>query len=262
MDKISCLWIQSELDDMSIECINTWLYLDYYVDLYTYSIDNFKNPWIEHPMFQEKVCVMDAREIYDVDLSINKRYEFVADRFRFEMFEQNQNVGTRIIWMDTDQMLLRTIKPICNFVSSQFTLQKGAFRHTKLKVIPNIGVMCFDGSESVDWTKIINKGEKTKAKEFQSGYLKYYEKEMLKYPDLISDPETYMPIHWAWCRDIYTRGTLDPTIQKYGLFQKSYTDIINDDQIIGVNMWRQIYKKNDWTIKSGSIYNKLFNYQN
>ena len=262
MDKISCLWVQDELDEMSLECITSWLYLDYYVDLYTYSIDNFKNPWREHPMFQEKVCVIDAREVYDVDLSINKRYEFIADRFRLEMFEQNQNVGNRIIWMDTDQMLLRKIKPICNFVSSQFTLQKGAFRHTKLKVIPNIGVMCFDGSESVDWTKIINKGEKTKAKEFQSGYLKYYEKEMLKYPDLIADPQSYMPIHWAWCRDIYTRGTLDPTIQKYGLFQKSYTDIINDDQIIGVNLWRQIYNKNDWTIKSGSIYNKLFNYQN
>lgn len=263
MDKISCLWIQDELDMMSIECINSWLALDYYVDLYTYSIDNFNNPWIEHPIYQDKVCIIDARDIYDVDLTINKRYEFVADRFRFEMFEQNKGLHWKrwahtIIWMDTDQMLLRKIRPICNFVSSQYTLQKGAFRHTKLKVIPNIGVMCFDGSESVDWTTIINKGEKTKAKEYQSGYLKYFEKEMLKYPDLIADPERFMPIHWAWAKDIYTHGTIDPTIQKYGLHQKNYNDIVNDNQIVGVNLWRQIYKKNGWVIKKGSIYNKLF----
>ena len=252
MDKITCLWVQNELDDISIKCIESWLILDYKVDI---------NPW-DGSQYSENVEIKNANEILPIDPTSKLKYEFLADLFRFKMFSLNKSVfwkrwSERLIWCDTDQFLIRKIKPITNFVSSQFTLQKGAFAHTILKKIPNIGVMCFDGSESIDWDKIIKKGSVAPRYSNQSGYLKYYEKEMGKYPDLIVDPERYCPIHWAWAKDIYTRGNIDSSKQKYGLHQKDYYDIVADDEIIGVHLWRQLYKKGEWKIKKGSIYTKL-----
>ena len=257
MDKITCLWVQNELDDISIKCITSWLRLGYKVDIFTYS-EYFINPW-DNSNYNENVKIKNANDILEIDS--NLKYEFLADLFRFKMFALNKSDACkeRIIWADTDQILIRKIRPITNFVSSQFTLQKGAFKHTKLKRIPNIGVMCFDGNELVDWDKIIKKGFKTLHYSNQSGFLKYYEKEMLKYPELIAEPERYCPIHWAWSRDIFTKGNIDSSIQKYGLHQKDYYDIVADDDIIGVHVWRQLYKKGNWKIKSGSIYSKLIN---
>ena len=36
-DTITCLWIQSELDEFSTVCIKSWIKQGYHVDLYTYS---------------------------------------------------------------------------------------------------------------------------------------------------------------------------------------------------------------------------------
>ena len=257
MNKITCLWIQDKLDDISIKCIESWLILDYKVDIYTYS-NSFINPWYGD-QYSENVEIKNANEILPLDINKSLRYEFVADLFRFRMFALNKSDACkeRIIWCDTDQFLIRKIRPITNFVSSQYTLKTGAFKHTTLKRIPNIGVMCFDGNELVDWDMIIKKGKSKLSNANQSGYLKYYEKELLKYPELIVEPERYCPVHWAWARDIFTKGNIDSSVQKYGLHQKDYYDIASDDEILGVHLWRQLYKKGKWTIKTGSIYNKL-----
>ena len=47
MTTITCLWIQQELDDISIRCIKSWIALGYHVDLWTYSKEFMNNISIE-----------------------------------------------------------------------------------------------------------------------------------------------------------------------------------------------------------------------
>ena len=259
MDTITCLWVQDKLDEISIMCINSWLKLGYKVDLYTYSKD-FENEWA-NTQYCDQIFIKDASEIYDNQYDI-KRLEFVADIFRFNLFKLNKvnrgslDTSRTILWCDTDQYLIRKIPEVGNFVSSQLTLATGAFKHKYIRQIPNIGVMCFDGWENVDWKEILDKGLSCNTTEFQSGFLKHYEKIIIKY-DYACEASLFCPIHWAWAKDIYCKSEIDINKSKYGLTPIEFQECIDNKKIIGLHLWRQLYKKSKWKITEDSIYNKL-----
>ena len=255
MTTITCLWIQNKLDDISITCVNSWLKLGYKIDIYTYSI-GFRNEWI-NTKYDDMVNVKDANEILNDKVDINK-LEFKADLFRFRLFAINKakQFIERIIWLDTDQYLIRKIPTDKNYVSSQSTLNAGAFKHKDIREMPNIGVMSFDGNEDIDWKYIIDNGMKYKKNnELQSGFLKYYEKIMIK-TDYAVEPNIFCPIHWAWAKDIFTNCDVDKKM-KYGLKPVEYIIFKNNDKILGIHLWRQLLKKHKWRITNNSIYNRL-----
>jgi len=125
-DTITCLWVQSELDEFSTVCIKSWIRLGYHVDLYTYSASFMNNISISH------LHIKDANIILSLPIDDATNKPFLADEFRFNLFKQNKE-GNRdvIIWMDTDMLLLRKIPSTSNYVSSQYTQQTGAFKCKK-----------------------------------------------------------------------------------------------------------------------------------
>ena len=250
MTTISCLWIQQELDDISIRCIKSWIALGYHVDLYTYSREFMNNISIE------KLHIKNANNILELD-DKNYRKEFIADLFRFSLFNKNkEETKERIIWMDTDVLLLKKIPDDFNYVSSQYTQQTGAFK-CKNKIVANIGVMCFDGLEDIDWAAIINCKGKNKA--YQSKYIKAYEKVLKSKPDLMLEPNAFCPVNWAWTTALFTERYFK-TQCKYGIVQSQLEDILGDDLVYGVHLWRQIYKKKNLVIKSDSVYSQILNH--
>jgi len=250
---ITCLWIQEELDDISIVCINSWLKLGYNINLYTYSFA-FRNEWI-NTKYDNNVIILDANTVIPYKINESDNYPFVSDLFRFTLFNINKksNDKKRIIWLDTDQFLLRKV-PEFNFVSSQHTLKKGAFAHKKATKIPAIFGLAFNGEEKVDWDYIIDKGNK-KATTYQSGYLKWFEKELLK-EDVLLEPEVFAPIHWGWAKQIYTCHVL-PIVMKYGLEPPVFLELYKNKSIVGIHLWRAMLNKNKWDIKGDSIFNQL-----
>lgn len=254
MDTITCLWIQKKLDTTSILCINSWLKLNYKVRIYTYTI-GFRNEWI-NTEYDKQVEICDANSIYDNGHLSVMKYEFISDKFRFILFRDNKIKKEKVIWLDTDQFLIRRMNTTMNFVAGQHTLLKGAFAHKKgVVAIPTIFAMCFNGTESVDWIKILREGKSSTA--YQSGYLKRFEKEISN-TQLMVDPVLFAPIHWGWAKDIYTKPELEKRM-KYGLKPPEYCTLTNDKNIIGIHLWRQMVKKNKWKITHNSIYNKLKN---
>ena len=248
-DTITCLWIQSELDDFSTVCIRSWIKQGYHVDLYTYSKRFMNNISISH------LHIKDANKILSIPIDDSTNKPFLADEFRFNLFKQNKEGNRdRIIWMDTDVLLLRKIPSTSNYVSSQYTNQTGAFK-CKNKVVPNIGVMSFDGSENINYDKILNTKQKPKA--FQSKYLKQYEKEVPN--DIIMGPEVFCPVHWAWAKNLFNDIDFKPQM-KYGILQKQIEDLLPDESILGVHLWRQIFKKKNYSVNDSSIYKQLINH--
>ncbi len=245
---ITCLWVQSELDDMSEKCIRSWLKQGYDVDLYTYS-KSFTNN------ISTRLHIKNARDIYDPG-EINEPYTHLADEWRFTLFKQNKIEKERIIYMDTDILLLKPIPTHSNYVSSQYTQQTGAFK-CKTKILANIGVMCMDGCENIDYDKILNcKGKKTT---YQSKYLKEYEKQLKLLPDIVLDPTCFCPIHWAWVKDLYAQRTFLKQ-RKYGILQFSLDDILNESDIYGVHLWRALKKGKNIGMTTDSIYHQLLNH--
>lgn len=253
MNTITCLWVQSELDAISKDCIKSWIALDYHVNLYTYSklFSNYIS--VSH------LHIKNANDIIPLQDYTDSSKEFMADRFRFELFLQNKESLERetIIWLDTDTLLLRKLPNTTNYVSSQLTPQSGIYC-CKKKVIANIGVMCFDGTEEIDWSKIL-KSKSTKKTAFQSKYLKNYEKQMDKHNDYVLPAKSFCPVHWSYAKELFTESDfLIP--YKYNIEQNKINDIINDVEVYGIHVWRQIYKKKMLTISQNSIYNQLLKY--
>ena len=258
MTTITCLWIQNKLDDISITCVNSWLKLGYKIDIYTYSI-GFRNEWI-NTKYDDMVNVKDANEILNDKVDINK-LEFKADLFRFRLFAINKakQFVERIIWLDTDQYLIRKIPTDKNYVSSQSTLNAGAFKHKDIREMPNIGVMSFDGNEDIDWKYIIDNGMKYKKNnELQSSFLKYYEKIMIK-TDHAVEPNIFCPIHWAWVKDLYAQRQFLKQ-HKYGILQLQIEDILQETEIYGVHLWRALKKGKKIGMTTNSIYQQLLNH--
>ncbi len=256
MTTITCLWFQKTLDDISKTCINSWLKLGYKVDIYTYSI-GFRNEWV-NTKYDRMVDIKDGHEIYSNNYNISK-LEYRSDIFRFNLFMKNKMKEelNRVIWLDTDQYLIRKLPINKNYVSSQYTLVTGMYKHKDIRVMPNIGVMSFDGGEDIDWDEIIKKGlNSRKGNELQSSFLKHYEKIILN-TDYAVEPEMFCPIHWAWAREIYTKTDIDPTKYKFGLKPVEYNRFKRNEKIVGIHLWRQLLKKNNWKITNGSIYSRL-----
>ena len=253
MSTITCLWIQAELDEISKDCIKSWIALGYNVNLYTYAklFSNYIS--VSHLHIKNANHIIEEKD-YD-----NEAVEHKADRFRFELFRQNQEslAPETIIWMDTDTLLLRKLPEKVNWVSSQLTPQSGIYC-CKKKVIANIGVMCFDGYEAIDWVKIL-KSKSTKKTAFQSKYLKNYEKQMDKHSDYLLPAKAFCAVHWSYAKELFTeKDFLVP--YKYNIEQNKIIDIINDPEVIGIHVWRQIYKKKMLTIGESSVYNQLLKY--
>lgn len=242
---IDCLWIQDTLDQISQACIQSWIDVGYEVNLHTYSHKDFFSTL--------KLNILDANDVVPINDSTNVK-SFQSDHWRFNLFKQNQESEnkTKIIWLDTDIFLIRKIpENIINKTSSQYNNKTGYYKSQK-NYKANIGAMIFDGTENIDWGKILT--SKNKSTAYESHLLKNWENNI---DDIyVLPPVAFCPIHWAWAKDLFTQQTFKSDT-KYGITQLHFDDIINEDYIYGVHLWRSILRVKGWEVAPKSIYQQL-----
>tara|TARA_R110002049_G_scaffold3325_1_gene25626 strand:- start:1765 stop:2529 length:765 start_codon:yes stop_codon:yes gene_type:complete len=250
MEVITCLWIQDSLDDISDKCIRSWIAVGYEVHLYTYS-DRF------YTTIEDNLIVKDANEICE-EKELDKTHQ--ADYFRFTLFKKNKEKSSlipfSIIWCDTDQFLFKKLPMICNYVSTQENLKAGAFKCNKDSK-PNIGVMKFNGNESIDWSKIVDLKRK-KGSKMESKYLKEYVKQIEMSKDVILLPTVACcGVHWSQVKDLYTCKYFKKQCL-FGVLQRQIEDLVNEDDVYGIHLWRQLARKKKYDVKDNSILDTIY----
>tara|TARA_R110000765_G_scaffold181987_2_gene287971 strand:+ start:304 stop:1836 length:1533 start_codon:yes stop_codon:yes gene_type:complete len=246
MEIISALWIQYTLDEHSNICIQSWLNLNYTVNLYTYSsLKVFKN--------NNNICLNSKINVIDANIILKKtESDFLplSDMFRFHLL----NKSSKCLWIDTDMFLLKRL-PKTNFVSSEHSNQTGAFKTKDRTKTPNIGIISQISGNLLNWTNIIKKCEKnnTKQNSNNNNFMKIYQKEMMTKPNLVAEPELYCPISWCYAKEIYTKKDVIGT--KYGIDQHNIDWIL--DNSFSIHLWRNLFRTKKYEIKKDSIYSRL-----
>ena len=255
--KISCLWIQKHLDEISNTCIQSWLNLNYDVIIYTYAgiMDFIKSNAICN---NNRIKVMDANTILSWETS-TQDYLPLSDLFRFTLLSKQD----LCLWLDTDMFLLKEL-PAGNYVSSEFANKTGAFVPKERTYTANIGVIS-QIKKIIDWEKIIKSCLKNNKKQNsnKNNFMKIYQKEIHNnFSDLIRPPQNFCPIHWSFASCIYEES--DVVGCKYGIEHKGMGDILVNS--IGIHLWRNLYKTKEFLLQNGSVFRQLqesntFNYK-
>ena len=255
--KISCLWIQQHLDEISNTCIQSWLNLNYDVIIYTYAdvVDFIKSNAI---CSNNRIKVMDANTILSWDKG-TEDYLPLSDLFRFTLLSKQD----LCLWLDTDMFLLKEL-PAGNYVSSEFANKTGAFVPKERTYTANIGVIS-QIKKIIDWEKIIKSCLKNNKKQNsnKNNFMKIYQKEIhTNFSDLIRPPQNFCPIHWSFASCIYEES--DVVGCKYGIEHKGMNDIFVNS--IGIHLWRNLYKTKEFLLQSHSVFRQLqesntFNYK-
>jgi len=244
---VSCLWIQPLLDDISVMCIKSWIRLGYQVNIYTYSrVDQFKT--FNRIWDNMSLTILDANEI--LPQPEDSKLLPLSDMFRFALLSKQE----KCVWVDTDLFLLKRLSD-GNFVSSEHSNQKGAYRTKNRTKTANIGVIS-QTEKIIDWNKIIEKCNKSNAKQNSNwnNYMKIYQKEIHdNHWNLIAEPTAFCPIAWCYSKEIYT----EPDIigDKFGITQHNLEWILENS--VGVHLWRNLYSKKKYSLTKDCVYNKL-----
>jgi len=255
--KISCLWIQKELDLISNTCIQSWLNLNYDIIIYTYAdtLDFINSNTV---CSNSRIEVMDANTILSWDTS-TEDYLPLSDLFRFTLLSKQDNC----LWLDTDMFLLKELPP-GNYVSSEFANKTGAFVPKDRTYTANIGVIS-QIKKIIDWDKIIKSCLKNNKKQNsnKNNFMKIYQKEIhSNYFELVRPAQNFCPIHWAFANSIYEEDDIIGC--KYGIEHRGIEDIVVNS--IGIHLWRNLYKTKQYVLQPGSVFRQLqqsnnFNYK-
>ena len=249
MNTISALWIQDTLDNFSNICISSWLTLDYSVNLYTYNnISHFK--LLNKICFNEKITVLDANLIM---VKPDKANLPLSDLFRFTLLSKKDEC----VWCDTDIFLLRRL-PEGDYVSSEHSLQSGAFMTKNRTKTANIGVIA-QTKKIIDWEKIITKCGKSKKEQNSNNnnFMKIYQKEVHeKHWDMVKEPDDFCAISWPYSKELYNEKDIVGT--KYGIDQKRVEWIFQNS--IGIHLWRNLFTTKKYKIECNSVFSQIMKY--
>ena len=257
------LWVDGELDYHSKICIKSWIRLGYEVIVYKY--EDIELEQQKYPL----VVFKDAREFADKP-PFEKPQE-IADYFRFKKLLKDG--GT---WLDSDELLIKRLPDDDIIISSEHCKQTGTHVPKNRTKTPNIGVLRFPPSHPLvaatvkkydrSVTKILKEGFEFNVNNNNNHLMKKFQDIVLKsYRHLVSEPEVYCPISWAYSKDMYEQPDLwiqpkftkDPPHQKFGINQKQLQPILNT--AVGIHMWRNLYKHRGYCDRpiDGSVFDQL-----
>ena len=249
---IFTFWCDGPLDDFSKLCIKSWCRLGYDVHLYKY--DDFKIDETEMPF----LSVYDANEIVEKP-DLNTVQE-IADYFRF--IKLYKHGGT---WIDSDLLLLKRLPTDDTIISSEHCKLFGSYSPKDRKLTPNIGVLRFKAAHPV-MTKTVVAINRLIKKKYNSNsnnnsLMKKFQKVVLKeYRDLVSHPNDYCGISWAYVKELYIKADLidfsksaNPH-KKFGIDQQNIDYLLSNSY--GIHLWRNLYKTKN--IKEQEIENSTF----
>lgn len=267
--EIFSIWIQDDLDYISIECIKSWLHLGYKVIIYSYAqclleTDNWR---LKHP----NLSYQNANDIFNIvgdEDSIIKKIPFapLSDIFRLKRIEKLG--GT---YLDTDIFLLREIPNKAEIIGAEYTNQSGAYKSCRLEN-PNFNVLrlpkdslivkeCLDKifnskayKEGLKGNNIFNSNNNTFMKIFQKLLLGDEKYRHLKVRAL-ANAFDYSPIAWCYWKDIYTSPIIHHYKGKYNIDQQDLQSIL--DNSIGIHLWRNLFRRNNTIEIHPNILDKL-----
>ncbi len=246
---LSTLWIQGELDEFTKLCLESWVNLGYFVDLYTYNTSVMIS---NHP----NITIKDAELICERDPS--EDYSPQADLFRYNLALKFQKEKKHYIWIDSDMFLLRRFPNDINIISSEHTKKIGAFKSIK-DYVPNIGLLQFlPNYNKINWEKILErcKNSKKEQNSNRNNYMKIFQKE-IKGLEIIVEPNAFCGISWANWKDLYTGMSCE---SKFGMnVVTDFYQLINLPSVFGLHLWRNLKNKNICETDSNSLFHKLYN---
>ena len=242
LKEVFSFWVEGSLDYHSTICIKSWIKLGYTVTIFKFhdiNIDLEKFPL---------VLFKDARQF--CELPPFKKPQEIADYFRFAKLEKEG--GT---WLDTDELLLKCLPDDEVIISSEHCKKYGAYAPANREYTANIGVLRFPPKHPliVETMKRLNKQVKKGGipKSHTNDNYNYLMKKFQllvhkEYKHLISPPNLYCPISWAYAKDLYEKPDLwetkkfgDDPHKKFGIEQKQLQYIL--DNSYGIHLWRNLY---------------------
>lgn len=265
---IFSIWIQGDLDDISIVCIKSWIKFGYEVVIYTYS-----QSLLEHNTWKFKHSNLryeNANLIFDIidnpdhsELLDTMGYAPLSDIFRLTKI--NKEGGT---YLDTDMFLIRELPDKKEIIGSEYTNQSGAYKSSRLEN-PNFNVLRLPAGSPI-LQETIDKILKSKAwrhphevgmNSNNNTFMKIFQKLLFteKYRHLkvraLAKAFDYSPIAWAYWKDIYQSPIIHHYKGKYAIDQPDLQTIM--DKSIGIHLWRNLYRKNKTIEIHPNIYDKL-----
>ena len=253
------MWVEGPLDYFTKLSIKSWCRLGYDVHLYKYAdfeVDADELPYID---------VFDANDI--VKKPNLTSYQEIADYFRF--YKLLYHGGT---WLDSDLILLKRLPQEDVIISSEHCKIYGSYAPKGRTFTPNIGVLRFPKHHSVMVKTVIlikrmvKKGYTTNTN--NNSLMKKFQKLVLSdYRFLVSPPELYCPISWAYVNELYTEEDLWTSTNsnekphlKYGINQRQIDSILNSSY--GIHLWRNLYITKGLKEKEieGSTLSKIINH--
>jgi len=254
-NELFSLWIVNEPTIINFKCWDSWIRLGYDVNLY---VDKPQNIPIKYHS-QMNIKLVDT--VFS-DFEFNpERLLQSTDVWRFKYLLKLG--GT---WLDSDMYLFKRLPHDDIIISSEHTLQSGAFK-SKGHLKPNIGVLRFPPNNVfvkavVEKIEINTIHDIEDSKNSTSKMLKYIKlmqsKKWNHYLKLVSDPDVFCPVPWTWAKELFWTQ-IDSKVMsktKYGL----NFNYINDETI-GVHLWENIAKQKQEKIKKDfdSVSNSFFN---
>ena len=247
-DIIKSLWIGEMLNEVTQLCIESWLRLDYQVILYIDKL-NIPKQWGNYKQ-KGQLQFLSASNI----IQYKNKEEILpfSDLFRYKLlFDQG---GT---WCDTDMFLLKRLPLTKQIISSEFSMQSGAFS-SNLFYKANIGVLRFEKRDPL-LEYIINRIEKSLKNHTGTGRMLIFTKYVMKkcYLD-VSPPSMYCPTAWWNTEEQYDNK---------GYTKKYNVEPLTNDYIlehsVGCHLWNHFtYNKHkiDFSkIPQDSLFGKLYN---
>jgi len=250
-NKVFTLWVEGLLDEWTRLSIKSWLKLGYEVDLFMYS----EPEALDVADFPD-VNFLDAAD-YVAKPPI-QNYAEIADYFRFNyLFCEG---GT---WLDSDLVLIKRLPEDEIIISSEHA-RFGSFQPIGRDFSCNIGVLRFPPYSFILLdviTKVaaaINRDIKQNTN--RNSLMRIFQKIIHKnHLDLVSPPNHYCPISWAYTKELYTQPDIK-NVGKYSIKQQNMDWIM--DNSYGIHLWRNLAKTKDYfsSKRNNSVYNILKNY--
>tara|TARA_R110002072_G_scaffold4242_3_gene29952 strand:+ start:50 stop:1516 length:1467 start_codon:yes stop_codon:yes gene_type:complete len=223
-DTIKTLWIGKTLNELTELSMLSWLKLGYNIQVFSDGSLTYKHMPISFDKYKDKIQLDDADRIYKN--KVNDDILPYSDIWRYKLLYKEG--GT---WLDADMMLLRQLPPDEIIISSERTLQSGAFK-SKLKYICNIGVLRFMKGNKLLYNVIKKIENKSRKSEFCDN-MKIFRKIFMNEPDInILAPTLFCSVDWWNAKELYYNDSLS---MKYDVEPISYESVL--EKSIGIHLW-------------------------
>jgi len=225
-NEVNTLWIGDKLNPLSRISIKSWLDNGYIVNIWTY--DPLDEALVQHP----RVNLCDAQEIWRLQHGDWEKKDILpfSDLWRYKLLYIKGG-----IWLDADMLLIENLPEYEYIISSEHTMQSGAFK-SKKPFVANIGVLRFPPQDEF-LDNIIKKIYKKKKESKFVDNMRIFQREVRDnygYSDHILGPETFCPIPWWQCKELYMQDFYNI---KYGVETPSILQILRSPTTIGVHLW-------------------------